>query len=88
MTLAGTPARTLTARPFDPMERPWSVDRIALGVVSIAGQTLNIRIDPLSKESPALIRYLGFAPVTGEESLDDAEREERLKRLKTLGYVE
>ncbi len=88
----GDPARatgrTLTGRPFDPKERPWSVDRVALGEIAIAGQTLTVRIEPQAAESPALIRYLGLAPVGAEESLDDAEREERLKRLKTLGYVD
>ena len=88
MTVAGLPARTLTARAFDPAETPWSVDRAALGEVTIEKQTLTVRIEALTEKSLALIRYLGFAPLTGDQSLDDAEREERLKRLKTLGYVD
>ena len=94
MTIKGDAARTLTARAFEPQERPWSVDRVLLGEIAVTGQTLSVRIEPSASESgaaahsAALIRYLGLAPLTGEESLDDAEREERLKRLKTLGYVD
>jgi len=88
MTPAGAGARTLTTGPFDPREWPWSVERAALGEIAVTGQTLSLKIEPVADASPALIRYLGFAPVTGEESLDDAEREERLKRLQTLGYVD
>jgi hypothetical protein len=88
MTAAGVEARTLRAGAFDPGERPWSVDRVALGEIVVKGQTLAVRIEALAAEGPALIRYLGLAPAGGAQSLDDAEREERMKRLKTLGYVD
>jgi len=94
MSIPGAPPRRLVARPFDPSESAWSADRVEHGVVTVADQSLRVRIDPDAAAGIFLIRYLGFIPspdggaVAEMEPEDAEEREERIRRLRTLGYID
>ena len=80
--------RRLEGRDFDPDEpAPWSLERVELGPVEVTDERLTARLAPDAGGSPFLIGYLGFRPLdTGDEASD--QDQERLERLRSLGYVD
>ncbi len=71
--------------------RPADKGIFRLGRIEVAGREFRARIEPVSRPSWIAIRYFGFEPLAAEGdrgALSNQDRQERLRQLKALGYVQ
>jgi hypothetical protein len=67
----------------------WKTKNIEFGPILIENNTFSATIYPDSKEQWFGLRLFGFEPIIdGKRKVLESDAEERLERLRTLGYIE